>query len=158
MTTTATKEESAMDRQLEIKTITNMVAQTYTCFGRGTRMINNSPIERALMDRAPSFAAAVDVTSVVAFVLDAADKLRTLSDAMTTRVPGDRWMMELVFILALIVFSWRMRRAARRPQRIEIHHYFHFPGGDGERDEEPLLLDTPIGDNVIPLRRQNRRR
>jgi hypothetical protein len=63
-------------------------------------------------------------------------------------------MMELVFILTLIVISWRMRRAARRPQRIEIHHYFHIHGGgDGERDEEPLLLDTPLGDNVLPLRR-----
>jgi hypothetical protein len=62
-------------------------------------------------------------------------------------------MMELVFILALIVFSWRMRRAARRPQRIEIHHYFHLPGGDGERDAEPLLLDTPLDDNIVPLRR-----
>ena len=62
--------------------------------------------------------------------------------------------MELVFILALIVISWRMRRAARRPQRIEIHHYFHIHGGgDGERRDPPLLLDTPIGDNVIPLRR-----
>jgi hypothetical protein len=63
-------------------------------------------------------------------------------------------MMELVFILALIVFSWRMRRAARRPQRIEIHHYFHIhSGGDGERDAEPLLLDKPLGDNVVPLLR-----
>jgi hypothetical protein len=62
-------------------------------------------------------------------------------------------MTAAVFILALIVISWRMRRAARRPQRLEIHHYFHFPGGDGERDAEPLLLDTPLGDNVVPLRR-----
>jgi hypothetical protein len=62
-------------------------------------------------------------------------------------------MMEFVFILGLIGISWRMRRAARRPQRIEIHHYFHFPEGDGEPDAEPLLLDTPLGDNVVPLRR-----
>jgi hypothetical protein len=58
--------------------------------------------------------------------------------------------MELVFILALIVFSWRLRRAARRPQRIEIHHYFHFHGGDGERALEPTAV--PHGGNVIPLR------
>ena len=69
--------ERKMDRQLEIRKITYAVAQAYNCFGRGSRVVNNSPIERALADRPPSFAADVDVASVVAFVLGQADKLRS---------------------------------------------------------------------------------
>jgi hypothetical protein len=36
-------------------------------------------------------------------------------------------VIELVFILLIVFFSWRLRRV--RPQRIEIHHHFHFHGG-----------------------------
>ena len=59
-------------------------------------------------------------------------------------------MIEAVAIIALLLLSRRLRRAARQPQSIRIDVFHHFPDGGGERQPEDVL-DHAVGSNVIPL-------
>jgi hypothetical protein len=61
--------------------------------------------------------------------------------------------MEFIIVIAVLVFAYRMRRAARQPQQpLRIDIYVHFPdGGPGERQPEPQTVENT--DNVVPLRR-----
>jgi hypothetical protein len=58
-------------------------------------------------------------------------------------------MLEFTLIAGLFWLTWRIRKAARRPQtgRLDVHVFVHYDGGPGEQLSigEPLSAD----DNVI---------
>lgn len=52
--------------------IVNAVAESFTCFGKGSQLAQGNPIAHVLKDKPPVFAAGVEVKAVVQFVLERA--------------------------------------------------------------------------------------
>jgi hypothetical protein len=68
-------------------------------------------------------------------------------------------MVEFALIVALVIVARRLRRAPREmPRAMRIDVYHHFSGGPGERRpaDNVLILNRPVGANVVPLRRRYR--
>ena len=65
-------------------------------------------------------------------------------------------MIEFILIVALFIFGYRLRRAARiQAPVVQVHVYHHFGSGPGEL--QPDVLDDgdiPTASNVVSFRRR----
>jgi hypothetical protein len=59
-------------------------------------------------------------------------------------------MLEFTLIAGLFWLSWRIRKAARKPQtsRLDVHVFVHYDGGPGERQPEALLRSEETGNSL----------